>query len=943
MSEYLSTSPEERRQPDTVDYERVPPRCKSGRYVARKFHARGGMGEVWLADDEDIGRPVALKRLRLERLDQKERFMIEAQITGQLEHPGIVPVHDVGTDVDNQPFYIMSFVGGHTLKEAIADYHAPDSAGQEPKQVQRLRLLEAFVRLCQTIGYAHSRGVIHRDLKPENVMLGPYGETVVLDWGVAKVKSSGDESAPANYVHLTYGTSSTATQYGTVMGTPSYMAPEQAEGKATEADERTDVYLLGGTLYTILTGRTPRQGGSLEAMIELACTVSPVPPRKLNPQVPRALDAICMRALAQRKQDRYASAAELATEVQRYVAGEPVAAYPEWLPARAWRWCKRHQRALGRSAAAALLLGLAAFGLVLWQKHREVVKRDEARAQVAEFRDLADNLYYQAAPVEAVDDKQNPYYDPERAQATGKRLLDLIDGWRDGVDGLPLPPEERAAVKEELYAVLLLLAQVQPSEGQKLLARAATLQGSAGGLHDAALDHFLNGEKHRLKGMRLQAGPTEELTWQPDRAELTDAVKEYRAALLLRPKYYWACYQLGQCLLSLGQRDEAISALGACVALRPEAPWGWSARGLAQDKPRDAEHDFDKALELNPFFIPAKLNRATMYHKQKEYGKALFDLNDLQLPEGHYYRGLVLLEQDRYAEALAAFDKVNTRQSEFRHVNLPRARACFALEGKDQEGLMALNTYLMIRPIDIELPESYEKRGRLLRLLMARETEGSEAWKHLGNLALEQLHAASEKGGESAGLFSELGSMLQFQEGGWKKAFAYYEKGLKLEPNHSQLHIKRGILALGWKKDLKQARADFEAAERSDNDRDRVEALTWLGILQVREKAGTGALDTAARALLYVPDKGGRPDFFVVHQVARIFAELAEAEPATKRQREDICLEHLQREIALARLADMENKAKELIEGELSFRALKKSRAEDWKKVLAGGTASKAQ
>jgi tetratricopeptide (TPR) repeat protein len=226
---------------------------------------------------------------------------------------------------------------------------------------------------------------------------------------------------------------------------------------------------------------------------------------------------------------------------------------------------------------------------------------------------------------------------------------------------------------------------------------------------------------------------------------------------------------------------------------------------------------------------------------------------------------------------------------------------------------------------------------------MARETEESEPWKHLGNLALEQLSAAEEKGGESAGLFSELGSMLQFQEGGWKKAFTYYEKGLKLEPNHSQLHIKRGIVALERKKDYKQARADFEAAERSDSERDRAEALTWLGILQVREKPGPGALEAAARALLYVPDKDGRPDFFVVHQVARIFAELAAAEPATKREREDICLEHLHREIALARLADMEKKAKELIEGEPSFRALKKSRAEDWKKVLAGGTASKAQ
>ncbi len=370
-------------EPGTEAYERVLPRCKPGRYAVKKFHARGGMGEVWQAEDLDIGRPIALKRLRFERTDQAARFLAEAQITGQLEHPGIVPVHDLGTDEDNRPFYIMSFVGGRTLKDVIADYYSPHPSGTEPREVQRLRLLEAFVKICQTVAYAHSKGVIHRDLKPDNVMLGPYGETVVLDWGLAKVQGRPEEPAPAGYVHLSGGDTSTATQYGTVIGAPPYMAPEEAEGKATEADERTDVYLLGGTLYEILTGRAPRQGSSKDEMIELARTVPPVPPRQVNAQVPRALDAICMRALAHRKQDRYASAAELAQEVQRYLAGEPVAAFAEPCPARAWRWCKRHQRALGRSAAAVLVLGLVAVGLgVLDAANRRQQAAETRRAEV---------------------------------------------------------------------------------------------------------------------------------------------------------------------------------------------------------------------------------------------------------------------------------------------------------------------------------------------------------------------------------------------------------------------------------------------------------------------------------------------------------------------------------------------------------------------------------
>src|SRR5262249_41065960 len=146
-------------------------------------------------------RAVALKRLRVERGEQTERFLIEAQITGQLEHPGIVPVHDLGSDEDGRPFYIMSLIGGRPLQDAIADYYKQTSRADEPREVQRLALLEAFVKLCQTIAYAHSKGVIHRDLKPDNVMLGPFGEAIVLDWGLAKVLGTPEGPASAHYVH----------------------------------------------------------------------------------------------------------------------------------------------------------------------------------------------------------------------------------------------------------------------------------------------------------------------------------------------------------------------------------------------------------------------------------------------------------------------------------------------------------------------------------------------------------------------------------------------------------------------------------------------------------------------------------------------------------------------------------------------------------------------
>ena len=312
----------------------------AGRYVLKQFYARGGMGEVWIAEDLQIGRQVALKKLRPERYDQHERFFVEAQIAGQLEHPGVVPVHDVGMDNEGIPFYVMKFVAGTTLKAAIEDYHAWSKESPVPREVQWLRLLGVFIDLCQTLGYAHSRGALHRDVKPDNVMLGLFGETLVIDWGLAKSVDEPDVPADPSHVRVPSSGSSVGTVAGSLLGTPTYMAPEVAEGRIADVDETTDVYLLGATLYEILTGHPPRCGGSQTEIVALARTTPPRAPRKLNPKAPRALEAICMKAMAHGRRHRYESAMALAEDVQRYLAGEPVSAYPEGPIARVCRSCR---------------------------------------------------------------------------------------------------------------------------------------------------------------------------------------------------------------------------------------------------------------------------------------------------------------------------------------------------------------------------------------------------------------------------------------------------------------------------------------------------------------------------------------------------------------------------------------------------------------------------
>jgi eukaryotic-like serine/threonine-protein kinase len=272
------------------------------RYALLRHLARGGMGSVWLVEDTVLKRQVALKVLDLvaPAADLPERLLQEARILASLEHPGIVPVHDAGILSDGRAFYCMKFVEGQTLTQYIAGQSLHD----------RLRLME---RMAEPLDFAHARGLIHRDLKPENIMIGAFGEVLVMDWGLAKV-----------------GASAGNVQGGvlrTVLGTPGYMSPEQARGDA-DINCRTDIFALGAILWCLLNGEAPGDSSAATAT------------------VPRPLRAICAKAMADDPNTRYESAGELAADVNRYLNGAPVTAYPESLAERTARLYARHRTAV---------------------------------------------------------------------------------------------------------------------------------------------------------------------------------------------------------------------------------------------------------------------------------------------------------------------------------------------------------------------------------------------------------------------------------------------------------------------------------------------------------------------------------------------------------------------------------------------------------------------
>jgi serine/threonine-protein kinase len=370
------------------------------RFHILRPHAQGGLGVVFVALDQELHREVALKQILDHHADDQEsraRFLREAEITGGLEHPGIVPVYGLGTYTDGRPYYAMRFVRGDSLKEAIERFHARQgsrpvgwverseahqrASASQPvgledathptkhpgqRSLELRKLLRRFLDVCNTIAYAHSRGVLHRDLKPANVILGNHGETLVVDWGLAKPLGWTESETPGDERPLlpSSASGSAETLPGSALGTPAYMSPEQASGELDRLGPRSDVYSLGATLYCLLTGRPPFEGEDVGAVLLAVQHGEVQSPRIIDPTLDRPLEAICLRAMALRPEDRYPRVRALADDLERWLADEPVSAWREPLARRAGRWA-RQNRSLVTAGSAAVLVALAGLAAVL--------------------------------------------------------------------------------------------------------------------------------------------------------------------------------------------------------------------------------------------------------------------------------------------------------------------------------------------------------------------------------------------------------------------------------------------------------------------------------------------------------------------------------------------------------------------------------------------------
>jgi serine/threonine-protein kinase len=695
------------------------PHLAGSRYRVVRLHARGGLGQVSVAVDEPLGREVALKEIQKRFADDagcQARFLREAEVTARLEHPGIVPVYGMDADEFGRPRYAMRFIRGESLHDALTRFHHADLSRRDPtERALALRgLLRQFLDTCDAVAYAHSRGVIHRDLKPHNVMLGDYGETLVVDWGVAKMGApAGATSSPAvldeartepyRVIESSGGSDTSPTQEGQVVGTPAYMAPEQARGEQQRIAVASDVFALGATLYCVLTGQPPYRG-TREEVLAQARRGEVAPARQVNPRVPAALEAVCNKALAARPADRYSSARELAGEVERWLADEPVQAHREGLGTRLRRWGRRHRTAV-TAAVVLLVASVAGLGLGLWAvgvEQRETARqRDQATTQLARAEanlDLAQKAVEECFGLA----KDDPLLQQDHLLAVKKLLLEKT---------LPFYERFRAQKRDDstladrqaeyLFRVAYITDEIdRKAEALKSYEKARDIWLALSEAHPE-VPHYrfmLAFTWNHLGSLQVQTGKPKE------------ALGSYEQALRLRLALSQAHPSDQDCLAALSQ--------------------SWHNLGNLQDQtgqPRQALASYEKARDLRLALTKARPRART-------YRSMLADtLNNV---------GSLQREAGRPQEALASYEKARDLQLALSraHPEVGTYRANLAFTWNN------LGALYRQRGDAKEAQASYEKARDLLLVLTRAHPEVPRYRSYLG-LALSNLgHVQRESG-----------------------------------------------------------------------------------------------------------------------------------------------------------------------------------------------------
>jgi serine/threonine-protein kinase len=702
----------------------LPPSVASGqRFRVLRPHARGGLGEVLVAADQELPREVALKQIQdrhADNPDSRARFIVEAAITGGLEHPGIVPVYGLGTYADGRPYYAMRFIRGDSLQEAVERFHKADAAGTMDlgqRTLEMRGLLGRFIDVCNAVAYAHSRGVLHRDLKPGNIMIGKYGETLVVDWGLAKLLG-GPESqnvAPGEGSLSLSGSSLSSsgiasklshvseTVMGSAVGTPRYMSPEQAAGRLDQLGPASDVYSLGATLYCILTGQAPIMILDLGEMLQKSQRGEFPTPRQVKANIARPLEAICLKAMALKPEDRYTTPRALADDLEHWLADEPVSAWPEPWTVKTRRWLGRHRTlvtGMATAAAVAILALASATALLTAANERERKAKEYAQEKerdALEQKKKADANFRLARG--AVDRYHTAVSEDVLLNEPGMEPLrkKLLESAREFYQKFTQEHAQDSTVKGELGLALFRLGQISADIDSErkaipMLEQAANIfqelsaeqqnvefqSALAACYHHLGrlcrlTDQIAESEKYYIKAAAMweQLGKEhpQEVRFQAELARtqlglgnvyqltrrLDLAQKEYQLSLDARDKLAHANPAKAEY-----QRDLAISHNNLAMLL--EAKGG---------KENEAEHGFRAALDIQKQ-LTADIPKISQY--QNDLARTYFNLGDLYAQTETISRA-----EKPYQEAAKIWQTLVTQHAAVTSFHTNQAEALLAL------------------------------------------------------------------------------------------------------------------------------------------------------------------------------------------------------------------------------------------------------------------------
>jgi serine/threonine protein kinase/tetratricopeptide (TPR) repeat protein len=782
---------------------------------------RGAMGVVYKARHLRLNRPVALKMILAgPHAGPKERvrFETEARAVARLQHPHIVQIHEIG-EQDGRPFVCLELVAGGSLAQRLA------GRPLSPRPAAELAEL-----LARAVHYAHEQQIVHRDLKPANVLLARsdarrgvrlvrddgevYVEPKVTDFGLAKLLDHEPAAAPSHYP--TAGP----------VGTPPYMAPEQASrsrsnayGRAAGGGRATDVYALGAILYECLTGRPPFLAATVYETLRQVVALEPVPARRLQPQVPRDLETICLACLRKEPQRRYATALDLADDLRRFLDGKPIRQRPPapWEPTL--KWAKRRPAAAAWVVlAAAALAGLAAGGLY-YLDHRHEWARQHALDRYRRFTHSRNEALFQGTLFTAarVTPEDRAVVD---SRATREAVLAAlaVAGVAVGGDGGPsadadLTAAERSDLTTSCYELLLILSETAdspapgrtPEEQRQQAAEALRILDRAGRLGPPTPAFHLSrarllarqgdepgaaAERRRAEALRPVSAGDFYLTGveQYQAGDAAGAVGSFRAALRLQPNHFEAQCFLAICSLNAGRAGEAQAALTACIGQRPDFAWPYLLRGFAAARAdAEAEADFAAALALDG---GAAVRYAVLAN-----------------------RGLLRLRQGKRDEAVADLEGAVALRPEqcAGHVNLARA---YRGQKRWADAAREIDTAVRLRP---DLPLVHRARGQL-----HRETRDPEGALRDFETAIG-LELADRPSPAAADDHVECGRICH-QQGRFADAVAAYDRALRIQPDHAMAHHLRGeaLLELGRPQEAQSAfgaclkvKPDFGAAYRA--------------------------------------------------------------------------------------------------------------------------------